>query len=268
MMRNLATLITGGAPQAASGRAREPKAPPPSKFKGEAHDVDRFLRQCENVFSIEASSFLQDSIKIRYTGNLLEGQAPVNWYEAYHNLIDQGAADRAAGRQVQLDAHWTQWDTFTHSFRSSFGDRVTREEAVVKWDKLSQTAGIDAFLDQIVQLMWKTGYGGEVVDDKISQGLNAELALDWAKVAVKPASLHERIQLIRHMGHVLERHKKLRTPGTGAEKKGGEKKRAKRKGQSATADTEKQTSGENKTPPEKKDRAVELKGMSEYNLSF
>jgi len=75
--------------------------------------------------------------------------------------------------------------------------------------------------------MWKTGYKGEVVDNKISQGLSSELALDWAKVAAKPTSLHERIQLIRQMGLVLERHKKLRTPGTVAEKKGGEKKHAK-----------------------------------------
>ena len=269
MLETMATLISGGTPQTAAGRAREPKAPQPSKFKGEAHDVDRFLRQCENVFEIESSSFQRDTTKIRYTGNLLEGQAPINWYEAYHNLIDQGAANRAAGCHVELDAHWAHWESFTHAFRSSFGDRVTREEAVVKWDKLSQTAGIDAFLDQVVQLMWKTGYKGEVVDDKISQGLNSELALDWAKVAEKPASLHARIQLIRQMGHVLERHKKLRTPGTGEVKKGGEKKRAKRKGQSATADTEKQNTGENKTPPgDKKDKAVELKGMSEYNLSF
>ena len=269
MLETMATLLQGGTPQTTAGRAREPKAPQPSKFKGEAHDVDRFLRQCENVFEIESSSFQRDTTKIRYTGNLLEGQAPINWYEAYHNLIDQGSANRAAGCHVNLDAHWAHWESFTHAFRSSFGDRVTREEAVVKWDKLSQTAGIDTFLDQVVQLMWKTGYKGEVVDDKISQGLSSELALDWAKVAAKPASLHERIQLIRQMGHVLERHKKLRTPGTGAEKKGGEKKRAKRKGQSATADTEKQTTGENKTPPgEKKDKAVELKGMSEYYLSF
>jgi hypothetical protein len=268
MMENMSAILGGGTPQTTAVRAREPKAPQPSKFKGEAHDVDRFLRQCENVFSIETSSFLQDTIKIRYTGNLLEGTAAVNWYEAYHNLIDQGAADRAAGQQVQLDPHWATWDTFSHSFRSSFGDRVTREEAVVKWDKLSQTAGIDTFLDQIVQLMWKTGYSGEVVDDKISQGLSTELALDWAKVAVKPALLNERIQLLRHMGHVLERHKKLRTPGAGAEKKGGEKKRAKRKGQSATADTDKQNAGESKTPPEKRDKAVELKGMSEYYLPY
>ena len=105
--------------------------------------------------------------------------------------------------------------------------------------------------------------------DKIFQGLSSEIALDWAKVAAKPASLHERIQLVRQIGHVLERHKKLRTPGTGAEKKGGEKKHAKRKGQTATAGTEKKNTGENKIPPGKaKDKAVELKGMSEYYLSF
>jgi hypothetical protein len=266
MMRNMALLINGGNRPTSAGRARDPKAPQPSKFKGEAHDVDRFLRQCENVFILEASSFQSDSTKIRYTGNLLEGSTVVNWYEAYHNLIDQGAANRAAGHQVELDPHWTSWDRFTHSFRSSFGDRVTREEAVAKWDKLTQTAGIDAFLDKIVQLMWKTGYSGEVVDDKISQGLNSELALDWAKVPVKPESLHERIQMIRHMGHVLERHKKMRAPVTGTEKKGGDKKSTKRKGQRATADTEKKEAGESQAPPEKRDKAVELKGMSEYNL--
>ena len=254
----------------AGSRNREPKAPQPTKFKGEAHDVDRFLRQCENVFILEASSFREDNTKIRYTGNLLEGNRPVNWYEAYHNLIDQGAADRAAGNPVdpvRLDPHWNNWNTFTNSFRSSFGDRVTREEAVEKWNRLSQTAGIDTFLDQIVQLMWRTGYTGEVVDDKISQNLNADLALDWAKVLVKPASLHERIQLLRSMGHVLERHKKMRASGTETEKRGGEKKRAKRKGQSTTADTAQKTAGDNQSS-EKKDKAVELKGMSEYYLAL
>ncbi len=268
MMEMVSAMMSGASSDPSAGRARDLKASQPSKFKGEAHDVDRFLRQCENVFTLEASSFRNEGSKIRYTGNLLEGSTVVNWYEAYHNLIDQGAANRAAGRQVQLDPHWLSWARLTFSFRQSFGDRVTREEAVAKWDRLTQTAGIDAFLDKIVQLMWKTGYSGEVVDDKISQGLGADLALDWAKVAVKPDSLHERIQLIRHMGHVLERHKKTRPQVTGTEKKGGEKKSAKRKGQRAPADTEKKEAGEGQTSPEKKDKAVELKGMSEHNLPY
>jgi hypothetical protein len=50
------------------------------------------------------------------------------------------------------------------------------EKVVVKWDKLSQIAGIDTFLDQIVQSMWKKGYSGNVGVHKISQGQSAELA--------------------------------------------------------------------------------------------
>jgi hypothetical protein len=134
-------------------------------------------------------------------------------------------------------------------------------------DRLSQTASIDNFLDQIVQLMWKTGYTGEVVDDKICQNLHADLALDWAKVPVKPLTLHERIQLLRQMGHVLERHKKMRSLGPETEKRGDEKKRAKRKEQSAAAVTAEEPAGDFKSSGEK-DKAVELKGMSEYNLAL
>jgi len=100
------------------------------------------------VIILEASSFLQATHKIRYTGNLLEGLAAVYWYKAYHNLIDHAAANRAAGNPVhpvQLDRHWMFWDTLSNSFRSSFGHRVPSEEAVTKWDRLSQTAGIDNF---------------------------------------------------------------------------------------------------------------------------
>jgi hypothetical protein len=115
MMENMSAILRGGSPQTTAITVREPKAPQPSKFKREAHDVDRFLRQCENVFRIETSSFLQDTIKIHYTGNLLKGTAAVNWYEAYHNLIDQGGADRAAGQHVQLDPHWATWDIFSNT---------------------------------------------------------------------------------------------------------------------------------------------------------
>jgi len=158
-------------------------------------------------------------------------------------------------------------DSISNSFWSSFGDRVTREKAVDKWDRLSQTAGVDNILDQIVQLMWKTGYTGEIVDNKISQNLNTDLALDWGKVLVKSPTLHERIQLLRQMGHVLDQHKKIRASRPKTEKRGGEKKRAKRKGQSAAAGTAQKPMGDCKSW-EKKDKAVELKGMSEHNLAL
>jgi hypothetical protein len=105
------------------------------------------------------------------------------------------------------------------------------------------------------------------VDDKISQILNADLALDWTKVPVKPPTLHERIQLLCQMEHVLEWHKKIRASELETEKRGGDKKRAKRKGQSAAADTAQKPTGDFKSS-KKKYKAVELKGMSEYNLAL
>ncbi|KAH0608576.1 uncharacterized protein H6S33_001710 [Morchella sextelata] len=72
-------------PPSATTRAREPKAPPPSKFQGKAEQVETFIRQCENVFSIESLSFTSEEVKIRYAGNLMEGEAAIRWYEAYHN---------------------------------------------------------------------------------------------------------------------------------------------------------------------------------------
>ncbi|KAI5845802.1 hypothetical protein DFP73DRAFT_593968 [Morchella snyderi] len=63
-----------------ASRGRTPKAPPPSKFQGKAEQIDTFLRQCENVFSIESLSFTQEEIKIHYAGNLMEGPAAIKWY--------------------------------------------------------------------------------------------------------------------------------------------------------------------------------------------
>jgi hypothetical protein len=159
------------------------------------------------------------------------------------------------------------WDNISNSFRSSSGDRVTGEEAVAKWDRLSQTAGIDNLLDHIVQLMWKTGYTGEVVDDKISQNLYADLALDWAKVPVKPSTLYERIEHLPQMGHVLEHHKKLRASEPETDKRVGDKKRARWKGQNAAADTAQKPAGDSKSL-EKKNKVGELKVMSEYDLAL
>ena len=119
----------------------------------------------------------------------MKGNRSTSWYETYYNLIDQRAADRTAGQPVQLDPYWATWDAFSITFRSSFGDRITRDQAVEKWDKLTQTAGVDTFLDNVFQLMWKTGYTGGVVDEKISRGLIPELAQDWAQVNIKPKTL-------------------------------------------------------------------------------
>ena len=47
------------------------KAPQPSLFKGDPEDLQRFLRQLENMFALEHRTLQQDIRKIRYAANLL-----------------------------------------------------------------------------------------------------------------------------------------------------------------------------------------------------
>ncbi|KAH0604948.1 uncharacterized protein H6S33_004930 [Morchella sextelata] len=198
-------------PPSGPSRAREPKAPPPSKFQGKAEQVETFIRQCENVFSIESLSFTSEEVKIRYAGNLMEGEAAIRWYEAYHNSIDQTSANRLAGMPVKLNERWKHWDSFVYAFRAAFGEAIYRDDAVAQWNALTHTArgGIDLFLNTIIQLMWKTGYEGQLVDDKIHNSLLADLGMSWALFTPKPKSLMERIAALRELGHTHERYQGL-----------------------------------------------------------
>ncbi|KAH8144263.1 uncharacterized protein LAJ45_05299 [Morchella importuna] len=135
-------------PSAAS-RAREPKAHPQAKFNGKANNVETFIRQCENVFSIESQFFTYEEVRIRYAGNLMEGEAPANWYEAYHSSIDQASANRIAGMSVVLDEKWKCWDSFVDALRAAFGEAISRDDAAAQWKALTLTAK------------------GQLVDDKI-----------------------------------------------------------------------------------------------------
>ncbi|KAH0602643.1 uncharacterized protein H6S33_008293, partial [Morchella sextelata] len=247
-------------PPSTSTRAREPKAPPPSKFQGKAEQVETFIRQCENVFSIESLSFTSEEVKIRYAGNLMEGEAAIRWYEAYHNSIDQASANRLAGMSVQLDQRWKRWDSFVDAFRAAFGEAISRDDAVAQWNTLTHTArgGIDLFLNTIIQLMWKTGYEGQLVDDKIHNSLLPDLGMSWALFNPKPKSLMERIAALRELGHTHERYQGMAAekahPRTKKEPPAQKDQQPKRKREAASS------SGPQKTPGPK-DKAVELKGI-------
>ena len=52
--------------KSAKPEERPVKAPQPSLFKGDPEDLERFLRQLENVFALEHRTFQEDIRKIRY----------------------------------------------------------------------------------------------------------------------------------------------------------------------------------------------------------
>lgn len=172
-----------------------------------------------------------------------------------------------------LDPQWASWSQFTTSFHESFASGVLREESVVKWDKLTHTAdgGIDLCLDQVVQLMWKTGYSGAIVNDKISNNLHNDLKLESAQVASKPGELADRIKMLRRMCKIIEEHQK-HAPLDGQWQVGRKEHRPARQPKTSTTGTRPSrpqtaasTSSGNKAT-ERKDGSVELRGIPDCIL--
>jgi hypothetical protein len=180
------------------------KSPDLQSFDGNPVELERFLRQLSNKFTIERRHYKQDFDKIRYASLLLKGNA-AEWYEAYHLHIDSSAADYIRGRHEPWDASFAIWDRFVASVRSSFGSRLTHEKAVREFEKLEHSKGIDMFLDKLTRLKWQTGYSDDVVKDKISRSLNKELSKDRSKVLDIPGSLAGWLIRHREMGHNNER---------------------------------------------------------------
>jgi hypothetical protein len=173
-------------------------------FLHNLEELERFLRQLGNKFALERRHYKQNIDKIRYASLLLKGNT-AKWNEAYHLHIDSLAADYIRGRHELLDASFATWDQFVAPLRSSFGSRLTRENAVREFEKLEHSKWIDTFLDELPRLIWQTGYSDDVVKDKISRSLTKELSKDWSKVLDKPDSLAGWLIRLREMGHNNER---------------------------------------------------------------
>jgi hypothetical protein len=180
------------------------KSTDPQSFVGNPEELERFLRQLSNKFTLERRHYKQDIDKIRYASLLLKRNA-AKWYEANHRHINSSGADNIRGRHEPLDLSFATSDCFVASLRSSFGSRLTREKAVREFEKLEHSTGIDAFLDELTRLIWQTGYSDDWVKDKISRSLNKELYKDWSKVLDKPDSLAGWLIRLREMGHNNER---------------------------------------------------------------
>ena len=109
-------------------------APKPQPYKGDHEDLERFIRQLENVWVLESHKYKKNITKIRYVANLLQRndtdrhRDPVKWYEAYHPKIDLTAARRIpGGAKATLDPMWSTSSVFVEFLRASFATRVGRE---------------------------------------------------------------------------------------------------------------------------------------------
>lgn len=246
----------------AEQQPRSIKVPEPKPFKGKERDLNRFLSSLDSYFRLNPRSYPDDLTKILLAGLLME-EAAYDWFATYKINIDRKESIRVRGFWVN-DPSFATWERFEASLRASFGGRVNRDKAVQEWQKLRQTAGIDAFLDEVTRLMWITGYVGDMVKDKLKEGLSEELSKDWAKVQPKPNDVSAQMAMLRDMGHVLEdweRHHKKSTSQGG--KSNGKEKGQGSKPNPASKPADKASSSKDKPKKDStwKDKSVELKGI-------
>ena len=203
-LRDAAQYFQGIMPQQQQVPAdqRDCKVMNPEPFTGDPEDLERFLLQVDNKFEMEPNRFHDEVRKIRYAGQLLKDSVH-KWYRAYHLQISERDATRVRG-PIDLDPRYADWDRFEATLRATFDERVTREQATIEWEKLRHTTSIDDFVDEITRLMWITGYEGYTVEDKIRNGLNDVMVVEWAQVAQKPREVGEQLALLRDIGHSME----------------------------------------------------------------
>ena len=269
----------------AQRRPKEPqdkdwKVSDPDPFKGDPEDLERFLLQITNKFIMEPRRFLDDVRKVRFAGQLMKDRA-YKWYRAYHLQISSRDATRIRG-DIELDPQYASWDRFEASLRATFGERITRKEAVREWERLRHTTSIDDFVDEITRLMWVTGFEGQQVEDKIERGLNDVMHLEWAKLPNKPYGIAEQLALLRDIGHSIEdamrsdtkRYKMMGGQNQKTKKEEGQSQNQgqpkgagpKGKGKGKGKGPQEKTSGKLLTSKEWKERDEHLKGISKEIL--
>ena len=135
---------------------------------------------------------------------LLEGKAK-KWYENINVNINRHAAARQ-GVEFDKNNKLRKWNTFFASLQSSFGQSLTRDKSVQEWNRLHHhDSNIDYFLDQIHNLIYATGYTGEMVKDKIKEGLTDKMLRNWAMVQGKPEKIDPYMDALRKFAHEIER---------------------------------------------------------------
>jgi len=235
-------------------------------FDGNPDDLKRFAMDVESKFDYHRKSIRKDMDKIRLIVPLLEGKAK-KWYESIHIFINKQAADR---ERIPFDKNspYRKWDTFFDLLRSSFGGGLTRDRYVLEWNRLRHKEGhIDEFLDRILNLMYAIGYSGDIVKDKIKEGLTDEMRKNWALVQNKPEPAPQYMASLRAFAHEIEQNStysrnKSRGTGDGSEPTPKRRSRKEKRERRETAAPSQAPSGSTKKGTHK-DRETELKGIPE-----
>jgi hypothetical protein len=206
---------------------------------------------------------------------LLEGQAK-SWDEGIDPHTNRHVAQRE-GIPFNKDSPYRKWSSFFNLIQTSFGQSLSRDLYVVEWEKIKYQDGkIDEFLAKLGDLMWKVGYSGEAIKDKIKSGLTSSLQCSWAAVQNKPENVADYMGALRELPYKIKDdnrfekcHSSNRSCNPG-ESSGGKKKKERKekknkegKEHAARSSSQKDNKSGKKNSTSFKDQEKELKGIPE-----
>ena len=241
-------------------------------FNGNPDDIQRFVLDIDTNFDYHRKALNKDMDKIQLLVLLLEGKAK-KWYKNIHANINKHAAAQQ-GIPFDKKSSLRKWDVFFAHLQSSFGQSLTRDKSMLEWNRLRHRNGnIDYFLDRIHALMYATNYMGEMVINKIKEGLIDEMRRNWALVQNKPKPIMENMAALRALGHEIEQtdnySRQNRACGSGEatessprkEKKGKKKKEKNDKRDRPSQPQSQPAPLKGKGKADFKDRETELRGI-------
>lgn len=118
-------------------RAQEPKVKDPETFHGQRDGLNAFITECELVFELQPSRFLDDRTKVSYMISLLRGSP----------LLAVRPLMSAVPRPFILEDH----RSFVDYLRTNYGDPDEKGTARRKLKALRQTSSASAYFAEFQQ---------------------------------------------------------------------------------------------------------------------
>ena len=163
----------------ASAIGHEPHIPPPAKYSGDPNTCRQFLTQCQLTFNAQPSRYANETARVAYLVNLLEGP-PLSHFNA---LYEQNSP-------LAMSA-----DAFASELRRVYDHPIRGQQAGLQLSRLQQgRLSVREFVSRFQSLAVESGWNEAALITAFQNGLNRDLGREIA-LRGELATLDETISL-------------------------------------------------------------------------
>ena len=181
----------------AHNTSKEPKVKDPETFHGHRDTLNAFLTECELIFELQPSRFVDDRTKVSYMISLLRGTPLL----AVRPLLSQ------IPRPVILE----DFTLFVAYLRTNYGDPDEKGTARRKLKALRQVGPASSYFAEFQQYIAIPGWKDQdPIVDRAIDGLKPYLKDEVARTGLQPRSLSDLISFIVLDNRLYEREQERR----------------------------------------------------------